>query len=386
VAALMTGGAHAQTTTLIGPGTGAGDDIKNGGFESGTGAGDRTFANVDDWYNENAGYETKLLATTTSPRTGTYGGFVGARVSPGYEIPRIDTGYTIQAGDIFELTFYARVSGGTFNGSDKITAKLITASSTVIHEANVVPTATFGVYTATTTAIAAGSPLVGQTLHLLFFGIVDSWGDVATIDDITLKVTAGGPLPPSPVLISPGTGAGDDIKNGGFESIGGSDTYRPYSVISDWFNYNGNAAVNVVGSDRERTGTFGGSVAKPGYGAAADWSSPAVNTGHTIAAGETFSLTFYYGYCENWDVGTDKINVVLYSTSGVIWSDVVTPSQNALTGNFTQFTTNNIPAANIGEKLLLRFEPDADLGEYAAIDDVTLEVTATPRGTLVSFF
>ena len=34
VAALMTGGAHAQTTKLIGPGTGAGDDIKNGGFES----------------------------------------------------------------------------------------------------------------------------------------------------------------------------------------------------------------------------------------------------------------------------------------------------------------------------------------------------------------
>ena len=36
VAALMTGGAPAQTTMLISPGTGAGDDIKNGGFESGS--------------------------------------------------------------------------------------------------------------------------------------------------------------------------------------------------------------------------------------------------------------------------------------------------------------------------------------------------------------
>ena len=36
VAALMTGVAHAQTTKLIDPGTGAGDDIKNGGFESGS--------------------------------------------------------------------------------------------------------------------------------------------------------------------------------------------------------------------------------------------------------------------------------------------------------------------------------------------------------------
>ncbi len=64
-------------------------------------------------------------------------------------------------------------------------------------------------------------------------------------------------------LIDPGTGAGDDIKNGGFESIGGTGTYRPYTDISDWFNYGGNAAVNVVGSDRKRTETFGGSVAKP---------------------------------------------------------------------------------------------------------------------------
>jgi len=178
-------------------------------------------------------------------------------------------------------------------------------------------------------------------------------------------------------LIGPGTGAGDDILNGGFESIGGTGTYRPYTDISDWFNYGGNAAVNVVGSDRKRTGTFGGSVAIPGNGP----SSPAVNTGHTIAAGDTFSLTFYYGYCENWDVGTDKINVVLYSTAGVIWSDTVTPSQNALTGNFDLFTANHIPVplANIGETLFLRFESNAGLNEYAAIDDVTLTVSPIPE-------
>ena len=177
------------------------------------------------------------------------------------------------------------------------------------------------------------------------------------------------------ILISPGTGAGDDIKNGGFESIGGSGTYRPYTDISDWFNYGGNAAVNVVGSDRERTGTFGGSVAIPGNGV----SSPAVNTGHTVALGDTFSLTFYYGYCENWDVGTDTIGVFLYSTAGVIWSDTVTPSQNALTGAFTQFTANNIAAANIGETLHLRFTPNAVEGEFAAIDDVTLTVSPIPE-------
>jgi len=181
------------------------------------------------------------------------------------------------------------------------------------------------------------------------------------------------------ILISPGTGATDDIKNGGFESIGGTGIYRPYSVISDWFNYNGNATVNVVASDRERTGTFGGSVAKPGFGAEADWSRPAVNTSHTVALGDTFSLTFYYGSAENWDVGTDTIGVFLYSTAGVIWTTTVSPTQNALTGGFTEFTANNIPAANIGETLFLRFESNAGLYEYAAIDDVTLTVSPIPE-------
>ena len=73
VSAVMTGVTQAQTK-LIDPGTGAGDGIKNGGFESGTGAGDRTFANVDDWYNAVGQPSTKILATTGSPRTGTYGG------------------------------------------------------------------------------------------------------------------------------------------------------------------------------------------------------------------------------------------------------------------------------------------------------------------------
>ena len=192
---------------------------------------------------------------------------------------------------------------------------------------------------------------------------------------VVAALMTGGAHAQTTTLIDPGTGAGDDIKNGGFESIGGTGTYRPYTDISDWFNYGGNAAVNVVGSDRERTGTFGGSVAIPGNGV----SSPAVNTGHTVALGDTFSLTFYYGYCENWDVGTDTIGVFLYSTAGVIWSDTVTPSQNALTGAFTQFTANNIAAANIGETLHLRFTPNAVEGEFAAIDDVTLTVSPIPE-------
>jgi MYXO-CTERM domain-containing protein len=176
------------------------------------------------------------------------------------------------------------------------------------------------------------------------------------------------------ILISPGTGASDDIKNGGFES-GSTGTYPNYTVVTDWFNFSGGTGVIAAGNDRERTGAYGGSVALTQAGA----SRPAVGTGHTIAAGETFNLTFYYGSAEDWDVGTDTIGVFLYSTAGVIWTTTVTPSQNALTGAFTQFTANNIAAANIGQTLFLRFESNAGLDEYAAVDDVTLTVSPIPE-------
>jgi hypothetical protein len=93
------------------------------------------------------------------------------------------------------------------------------------------------------------------------------------------------------------------------------------------------------------------------------------------------------GRAEDWDAN-DTIGVFLYSTAGVIWTTTVSPTNNALTGNFDLFTVNNIsvPAANIGEALFLRFVSNASLNEYAAIDDVTLEVTTAPSGTLISFF
>ena len=197
---------------------------------------------------------------------------------------------------------------------------------------------------------------------------------------LVAALMTGGAHAQTTTLIGPGTGAGDDIKNGGFES-GSTGTYPNYTVVTDWYNAGGGTGVIAAGNDRERTGAYGGSVAITGAGA----SSPAVDTGHTIAAGDTFSLTFYHGRAEDWDAD-DTIGVFLYSTAGVIWTTTVSPTQNALSGAFTQFTTNNIPAANIGETLVLRFEPNAVVGEYAAIDDVTLAVTPPPRGTLISIF
>jgi fibronectin-binding autotransporter adhesin len=222
------------------------------------------------------------------------------------------------------------------------------------------------------TSISFGTTSSGLTPAQLAVISVNGAGAGTYSLDASGYLVAGGL---NPVLISPGTGSGDDIKNGGFES-GSTGSYPNYTVVADWFNAGGGTGVVAAGNDRERTGAYGGSVALTQTGA----SHPSVATGHTIAAGDLFSLTFYHGYAEDWDVGTDTIDVFLYSTSGVIWSDTVTPSQNALTGNFDLFTANYIPVplANIGETLSLRFESNASLNEYAAIDDVTLTVSDPP--------
>jgi MYXO-CTERM domain-containing protein len=180
------------------------------------------------------------------------------------------------------------------------------------------------------------------------------------------------------ILISPGTGATDDIKNGGFES-GSTGNYPNYTVVTDWVNFGGGTGVIAAGNDRERTGAYGGSVAVTLGGA----SHPAVNTSHTIAAGDLLNLTFYHGRAEDWDAA-DTIGVFLYSTAGVIWTTTVSPTKTSVVNNaanFDLFTANNIPVplANIGQTLFLRFESNATLNEYAAVDDITLTVSPIPE-------
>lgn len=197
---------------------------------------------------------------------------------------------------------------------------------------------------------------------------------------LVAALMTGGAHAQTTKLIDPGTGAGDDIKNGGFESPAGGGNVA-YGVLEDWFNYpTGSGTPAAAGNGTFiHTGTRGGSVSRPSNGI----SHPAVNTGYTIAAGDTFSLTFWYKGDYQWDDNIDTVTATLYSTSGDIWSHTVAP----LTTSWQSYTANNIAAANIGETLFLRFQASPlDVNEFSAIDDVTLEVTAAPRGTLISIF
>jgi hypothetical protein len=173
------------------------------------------------------------------------------------------------------------------------------------------------------------------------------------------------------ILISPGTGASDDINNGGFESSTGT----TYAQIAPWFNFAGNTST-AASTDVNfmRTGTHGASVSTPTTGKA----SPGINTGHTIALGDTFDLTFWHRGHTGF-TGTEGVTVTLYSTSGPISSTIYFPVDSV----WNEFIANNIAVAapNIGEILFLRFVNNSgnDTSKFSGLDDVTLTVSPIPE-------
>jgi hypothetical protein len=121
------------------------------------------------------------------------------------------------------------------------------------------------------------------------------------------------------------------------------------------------------------------------------------NTGHTVALGETFDLTFDWLAGPNWDTD-DRI---LYR--------VFTTSDNTVTGTITEFASGSVsgqagpqtdlanynnesftgltPAgANIGKQLWIEFWSDTNGGiqEFARLDNVTLSSTVISETSAVS--
>jgi MYXO-CTERM domain-containing protein len=172
------------------------------------------------------------------------------------------------------------------------------------------------------------------------------------------------------ILISPGTGASDDINNGGFESSTGT----TYAQIAPWFNFGTHTTAASTDADFKRTGTLGASVSTTTLGKA----SPGINTGHTIALGDTFDLTFWHRGHTGF-TGNEGVTVTLYSTSGFISSAIYFPVESV----WNEFIANNIAVAapNIGEILFLRFVNNSGNGtnRFSGLDDVTLTVSPIPE-------
>lgn len=192
---------------------------------------------------------------------------------------------------------------------------------------------------------------------------------------------AAGAAKADTVLISPGTGPGDDIKNGGFESHSagaGHTGFITYTQLEDWFNYGSDPDQNAAVT----SGAFEG-IVRPFIegGDGASGRAPAVDTGYVIQAGDTFDLSFHYRDFGQWTINSDTFDAILYSSSGIIWSQTIKPTNYQV---WTPFSMNDIPAANTGESLHLRFVANGGDDVYCSVDAITLTVVpAGPPGTLI---
>jgi hypothetical protein len=121
------------------------------------------------------------------------------------------------------------------------------------------------------------------------------------------------------------------------------------------------------------------------------------NTGHTVALGETFDLTFDWLAGPNWDID-DKILYRLFTTSDDTVTGTITefasgsvsgqagPQTDLANYNNESFAGLTPAGANIGKQLWIEFWSDTNGGiqEFARLDNVTLSSIPEPSGALLS--
>ncbi len=173
--------------------------------------------------------------------------------------------------------------------------------------------------------------------------------------------------------------------NGSFESI------VPTNLPAIWgtgFNVERNQATDNNNSDGDRSATMGTDPSGLTFGVVQ-------NTGHTVALGETFDLTFDWLARGGWRT-SDQILYRLFTTS-----------DNTATGTITVFTSGSVsgqagpadvanynnesftgltPAgANIGQQLWIEFYSDTngDSSTFARLDNVTLTAIPEPSAALL---
>lgn len=165
------------------------------------------------------------------------------------------------------------------------------------------------------------------------------------------------------------------VSNGGFE-LG---TGNPFAGTDDWFNYTGNDTLNARNGTNPSSGSFRGILGLNSNGA--NEPAPAQATGHLLALGDTFTVSFDYAGAGQWEVGADQFQVTLYYDDfdfGEVdlFSWTVTPNLSFSAGyDQFQITSNALVDGNaVGEELLIRFETLASPGEFASIDNVSILV------------
>jgi len=194
-------------------------------------------------------------------------------------------------------------------------------------------------------------------------------------------------------VIIDGTDGGNGYTlNGSFESVGADGTGagglgRSIDLWQTGFNADiEQARDNLAGTD----GTY--SVVLGSQTGTGDIFGVLLNTGYTVASGDTFDLSFNWRSAANWD-SADSVDWRLFTTDDNTTSGSVTVIASGSESGFSDGVyrlvdeegIGTVSAPNVGQSLWIEFySATASLngvmdGEFARLDEVNLTVTTIPE-------
>lgn len=374
----MFAAAASAQTTLIGAG------VRNGDFEEDVDPADtRPYWATPGWYNIGTGDQNQVATRTNVVYAGARSHVVAEGAG---RMGAQNTGYTISAGDLFDISYYWRDGTDWDDPGDQVLIRLFTTDTDLIGGV----ASTFASLVSGKSTVDGGFEFVsGQALATpteegkrLFIAIDTRDGNgssngFANVDNFMLAVT------PSAKRVESIVHYGPALQNGGFESAVGS-------TAGNW-----GTGLNVV-SCGTKTNTATTTVPEGLKMLSIDGSFGGLqNTGHIVQKGNTFSLAF--DWTSGWQWGpTNAIAWRLLTTSddtvGGTVSVIASGAASGKIGDGSQWDTSlvlndggTVNPASFGKELWVELTGVAGPNKYAKVDMVRLMVNKPPRGTMFVF-
>jgi len=374
--ALMVATAAAQVVIID-------SSTRNGSFELGSGGSPR-IDTTTSWTFAGAGAlgtntGTQLKTSTNWKTDGSWAAQLGYNPffppDEAYTILQ-ETGYTVQSGDVFTLSFDYGTPDGAWTLDDKIEYYVYTVAGS----ATPILSGTVSGFSPTPCRLSTG-PItsaaitgvdVGQPLIIEFNFKTVSNGRFARVDNVRLIM--GIEEPPAPddsVIISPCK------RNGSFE-LGNGGTPRTAPGATAFWSFAGDDGIGTNTGIQLKTSTnwktHGSWGAQLGGGL-----TILQDTGHLVKSGDVFTLSFdYCAYTTNW-TATDKIEYYVYTAAGsatpILSGSLTTSGTTTLsTGNIT---SSAVTGVDVGQPLIIEFNYNT-VGSYrfGRIDKVMLTVAS----------
>ncbi|MCB1069141.1 MAG: hypothetical protein H7A43_05805 [Verrucomicrobia bacterium] len=194
----------------------------------------------------------------------------------------------------------------------------------------------------------------------------------------------GLPAGAASIVVGPG------INNGDFNDDVSATDSRNFSVTPSWWNLGTGAQTEeATRSNQDYDGTRNAVI----------YSNPsrrhALNTGHDIAQGDIFSVSYVWRDAFNFDDDQDRINVRLFVTDNNLIGGTQTTMENFYSGYSTADSTYEVfsgfyskPVAGefVGKRLFVAVEIDdgnGDGNDFARFDNLIVLANQTIAGTLI---